>query len=200
MVPEWEETFGRIRVSLASSGRAERGSWPSQREISYVFDAPRTLAGGQAVVGLYHSDVGRRGTRLAPRSRELRLADLRRVPDLRDRSILAALRGTLYSEDYLFTADGYQRVGLSSTTIFSTYHLDTDLVRLLLPRMCTTGRLYLQTSGMGPFEQTPGAVGRGGAVGVSPGAGADCRLERLRAPGASAPRGGAGSPWPGRSS
>lgn len=46
-------------------------------------------------------------------------------------------------------------MGISSTVIFPTYHLDTDPVRLLLPKMCATGRLYLQTRAGDPFEGAP---------------------------------------------
>jgi len=159
-LPEWALALREIRSGLHSRGSESAGAWPVDRRIFYVLDVPRTVFGDQAVVRLYIQDRNRRGDWEHRRSMDVALKDLRAVPERRDRGILAVLRGTSYGQDYNQSIYSYQRTGLPSGTLFSTYRLGTDLARLLLPRMCATGRFYLDTGTGNPFEGPPLSLDR----------------------------------------
>jgi superfamily II DNA or RNA helicase len=153
--PEWDTLLREIRGGLRHHERSATRPWPAHRQVFYVFDAPRTLFGGQAVLHLHYQDKDKKD-RPRPRfSRDVPLRDLRAVPSAADRAILSVLRSTTYSEDYTQDVRGYHWVGSSSALLLSTYRLDTDLVAMLLPRMCATGRLYLDTGKGDPFETPP---------------------------------------------
>ena len=140
-LPEWKSSLEQIREYRTAETRSDRESWPPQRQILYLFDIPRTLSGGRATVHLYFRDKDGR-TRPLPGS-GVRLEDLWQIPASEDREILGVLRGGSYRnvyDDY-----GYRLLGQEIQLLCPTYLLDVDLVRLLLPKMAQSGRLFLKT-------------------------------------------------------
>jgi superfamily II DNA or RNA helicase len=142
-LPEWKLGLERIRDYRAAETRSGRKPWPANREILYVFDIPRTLSGGRATVHLHYRDGSGEPK---PLSRSgLRLEDLWQISDSGDREILGVLRGGFYQNVYDEEALGYRLHGREIQLLCPTYLLDVDLVRLLLPKMAETGRLFLKT-------------------------------------------------------
>jgi len=144
-LPEWKSGLERIREYRAAETRSGRKPWPPDREILYLFDIPRTLSGGRATVHLYYRDAS---AEARPLSRSgFRLEDLWQIPDSGDREILGVLRGGSYQNVYDQEAYGYRLLGQEIQLLCPTYLLDVDLVRLLLPKMAKSGRLFLKTHG-----------------------------------------------------
>jgi len=142
-LPEWKLGLERIREYGAAETRSARKPWPPDREILYLFDIPRTLSGGRATVHLHYRD---KGAEVKPLSGSgFRLEDLWQIPDSGDREILGVLRGGSYQNVYDEEAFGYRLIGQEIQLLCPTYLLDVDLVRLLLPKMAKTGRLFLKT-------------------------------------------------------
>jgi superfamily II DNA or RNA helicase len=141
-VPRWRLGLNRIREHREAQSGYRRESWPKDREIFYLFDIPRTLSGDRAMVHLHWRD-SRAEARAIPRS-GVRLEDLWQLPDPRDREILGVLRGGSYQNVYDWDAFGYRLLGQENQLLCPTYLLDVDLVRLLLPKMAATGRLFLK--------------------------------------------------------
>ena len=154
-IPAWARTLHDLQECLDRPTPRRAEAWPPDRQVFYVLDVPRTAFGGQAVVQLYFRDRDKMGNRGRRQSREVALEDLRSVPNRRDRGILAVLRGTGYGQEYTESVRSYLRVGLAHGMLFSSYRLNTDLARLLLPRMCATGRLYLRIGAEDPFSRLP---------------------------------------------
>jgi superfamily II DNA or RNA helicase len=142
-VPEWRLGLERIRKYGAAEKRSGRKPWPPDREILYVFDIPRTLSGGRATVHLHYRDRGGEARPLSGSG--LRLEDLWQIPDPGDREILGVLRGGSYQNVYDEEAFGYRLMGQEIQLLCPTYLLDVDLVRLLLPKMAKSGRLFVKT-------------------------------------------------------
>jgi superfamily II DNA or RNA helicase len=143
--PEWKLGLERIREYRAPETRSGRKPWPADREILYVFDVPRTLSGGRAMVHLHYRDKGAEARPLSGSG--FRLEDLWQIPDPGDREILGVLRGGSYQNVYDEEAFGYRLLGQEIQLLCPSYLLDVDLVRLLLPKMAKTGRLFLKTHG-----------------------------------------------------
>jgi len=142
-LPEWKLGLQRIREHGAAETRSGGKPWPPDREILYVFDIPRTLSGGRATVHLHYRDGGGEARPLSGSG--LRLEDLWQIPDPGDREILGVLRGGSYQNLYDEDAFGYRLMGQEIQLLCPTYLLDVDLVRLLLPKMAKSGRLFLET-------------------------------------------------------
>jgi hypothetical protein len=142
-VPEWKLGLERIREHQKTELRYDRKPWPPDREILYLFDIPRTLAGGRAMVHLYYRDKGKEEKSLSGSG--VRMSDLWQLTDPTDREILGVLRGGSYQNVYDEQAFAYRLLGQELQLICPSYLLDVDLVRLLLPKMAKTGRLFLKT-------------------------------------------------------
>jgi len=142
-LPEWKLGLQRIQEYRAAERRSGRKPWPAERQILYLFDIPRTLSGGRATVHLHYRD---KGGQIRPLSGSgYRLEDLWQIPDSDDREILGVLRGGSYQNVYDGQAYGYRLLGQEIQLLCPTYLLDVDLVRLLLPKMAKTGRLFCKT-------------------------------------------------------
>ncbi len=152
-VPEWMLGLNRIREYWKAELRSHRKSWPPDREILYVFDIPRTLSGSQAIVHLQYRD--KKGEAKSIPGSGVRMADLWQLPDPRDREILGVLRGGSYQNVYEEDAFGYRLLGQETQLLCPSYLLDVDLVRLLLPKMAETGRLFLKTRPRSDFDPLP---------------------------------------------
>jgi superfamily II DNA or RNA helicase len=142
-LPEWKSSLEQIREYRAAETRSDRNSWPPERQILYLFDIPRTLSSGRATVHLHYRDKDG-GTRPLSGS-GVRLEDLWQIPASQDREILGVLRGGSYQNVYDQQAYGYRLLGQEIQLLCPTYLLDVDLVRLLLPKMAESGRLFLKT-------------------------------------------------------
>jgi hypothetical protein len=140
-LPEWKSGLEQIREYRSAEDQSGRESWPPQRQVLYVFDIPRTLSGGRATVHLYFRDEEGK-TRPLPGS-GIRLEDLWQIPAPEDREILGVLRGGSFRNVY--DPRGYHLLGQEIQLLCPTYLLDVDLVRLLLPKMAQSGRLFLKT-------------------------------------------------------
>ncbi len=154
-VAEWEKGLREIKAGLTPEGSHRGELWPAGREVFYVFDAPRTLSRGQAIIHLFYRDTDKPGRESRHRARELPLTDVTEVQDRHDREILAVLRGTVYTEDFDRSSYRYYRLGVPGRVLCRSYGLEMDLVKLLLPRMCETGRLYLKSRDEDPFSSPP---------------------------------------------
>ena len=142
-LPEWKLDLQRIREHRDAEGRSAGKPWPADRQLLYLFDIPRTLSGGRATVHLHYRD---RGGQIRPISGSgYRLEDLWQIPVSNDREILGVLRGGSYQNVYDERAYGYRLLGQEIQLLCPTYLLDVDLVRLLLPKMAKTGRLFCRT-------------------------------------------------------
>jgi superfamily II DNA or RNA helicase len=140
--PGWQSSLKRIREYESVQQRSQAGSWPAEREILYLFDIPQTLSGGRATVHLFYRDPGGDARPLSGGG--VRIEDLWEIPDSRDREILGILRGGTYQNVYDEEALGYRLLGQEIQLLCPSYLLDVDLVRLLLPRMAETGRLFVK--------------------------------------------------------
>ncbi|MBN2551769.1 MAG: DEAD/DEAH box helicase [Spirochaetales bacterium] len=141
-IPDWKLGLDRIRRQQVSAARSGRSSWPPDRQILYIFDIPQTLSGGRAMVQLYFRN---RGEAVKPVSGGgFRLEDLWQLPDPLDREILGVLRVGAYQNAYDEETYSYRLLGREIQLLCPGYLLDVDLVRLLLPKMAGTGRLFLK--------------------------------------------------------
>jgi superfamily II DNA or RNA helicase len=141
--PEWKQNLDRIREQRNTEYRYNRKPWPTEREILYVFDIPGTLSSGRATVHLYYRDPQKPAKPLSGSG--ARLDDLWQLAEPIDREILAVLRGGSHQNVYDEETFGYRLYGQEALLLCPSYLLDVDLVRLLLPRMAESGRLYLKT-------------------------------------------------------
>ncbi|UCG00113.1 MAG: DEAD/DEAH box helicase [Spirochaetaceae bacterium] len=146
--PGWRKDLDRIREQRKAESRSGAKPWPPGREILYLFDVPRTLSGGRAVVHLHYRD--RTGEGKPVSGSGVRMEDLWELPDAADREILGVLRGGSYQNVYDEEAFGYRLLGQEIRLLCPSYLLDVDLVRLLLPKMAQTGRLFLKIRSPSP--------------------------------------------------
>ena len=154
-IPEWKLGLHRIREYRKAESPSRRESWPPDREILYIFDVPRTLSGGRAIVHLQFRIKGKSGEVKPFSGSGVRLDDLWQLPDPRDREILGVLRGGSYQNVYDEDSFRYRLLGQETQLLCPSYLLDVDLVRLLLPKMSETGRLFIKTRPRAGFDPSP---------------------------------------------
>lgn len=154
-VPEWLLELNRIRKNRETESRSRRASWPADRDILYVFDIPRTLSGGRAIVHLQFRLKGEPGEAHPFPDTGIRLDDLWQLPDPQDREILGVLRGGSYQDVFDQESFRYRLFGQETQLLCPSYLLDVDLVRLLLPKMAATGRLFIKTRPRAGLDPSP---------------------------------------------
>jgi len=154
-LPEWKIGLDRIRERRQAESRSRRESWPPGREILYIFDVQRTLSGGRAFVHLRFRLKGKLEEAKPFPGGAVRLDDLWQLPDTRDREILGMLRGGSFQNVFDEESFRYHLVGQETQLLCPGYLLEVDLVRLLLPRMAVTGRLFLKSRAGERFAPSP---------------------------------------------
>jgi len=154
-IPEWEARLREIRERERVESDSSRGTWPAGREILYIFDIPQTFSLGTAIVHLVYRDESKPDVSRQLRSEGTRLPDLWKIPDPRDREILAVLRGVSYKNHFDDDSYRYFLLGQSTQLLCPSYSLDADLLRFLLPKMCETERLFLKTRRGKGYQTSP---------------------------------------------
>lgn len=154
-VPEWRLELKNVRDYQQAGIESRREPWPSGRKILYIFDIPRTLSGGRAIVHLQYRDEDKSDQPRAFAGSGARMPDLWRLADPQDREILGVLRGVSYQNEYDEDSFSYRLLGQDAQLLCPSYRLDVDLVRLLLPKMAESGRLFLKSRPGEGFDPLP---------------------------------------------
>ncbi len=134
--PRWKEQVMRLAQAHQDWAHVS-ADWPTGREISYVLNAKRSEGKRDFFVELMIREQMKRGGLGKPRPLQISRAAAARLTRTEDRELLSLMAGSpgVYSTDY------DDRHGHISDVV----RLSGPRAELLLPKLCATGRLYLQT-------------------------------------------------------
>lgn len=134
--PRWKEQVQRLGQAHEEWAATAR-TWPSDRQLSYVLNAKRSEGKRDFFIELMVRDTMKRGGLGKPRPLQISRLAASRLPNAEDRELLTLLTGSLgiYATEY------DERHG----NIADVVRLSGPRAELLLPRLCATGRFYLQT-------------------------------------------------------
>ena len=136
---KWQTALSTLRTPPPSYVRTPE--WKRDREIYYVISGPRASLDGSLQLDIVSRDRLKNGSWGKPKSQGIERAVIPLIADPRDREILLMLKGA---------PDTYYYSGGLAT---SQYSLPPLLIRLLLPKLCETGRCLLRTQTNSPLEQ-----------------------------------------------
>lgn len=135
--PIWKAQLARLANSVRASLGEERDSWPLGREHFYLIDAAESESRGQLVL-----DVAFRERTIKGEWGKIKTQNIssRQIPTIKsdvDREILTMLAGGRGSY-----VSGYYNPYISDS--ISRCHLSPELLQLVLPLICATGRCLLR--------------------------------------------------------
>jgi superfamily II DNA or RNA helicase len=131
----------RPRIAGILATRDEPGAWPAGREVLYLIDVEKTLEGRGLAVGLLHRRRRKDGTwsRMQPLRIVRRTVD--ELPDVADREVLSLLLGARQGDLYSYSYDPAEAGGITG------FRLPLSMDLLVVPRLCGTGRAFVQRAG-----------------------------------------------------
>jgi SNF2-related domain/Helicase conserved C-terminal domain/SWIM zinc finger len=133
--PGWKIQMGRV-MSVAASYRKDAAPWPSQKEIFYLLDIPKSQVARGLVLTIATGERKKEGGwKSIPRPFSIHRDRMGGLPLLEDRELLSMLLG---GEQY--SAYGYLESYDRGPTTFS---LSSVTAQTLLPRVLRTGRCML---------------------------------------------------------
>ena len=134
---DWELRLNELRQSLKEDGTAVAAA-TQDRQIFYQIDIPASEEAGQLVIQTSHRQRRSNGDWGKLKPLKIRPGKLEEIEDDEDRRILAYLNGG--TPDRSATA----AIGESISAV-SRYRIPPDLCELLLPAICATGRMRLDS-------------------------------------------------------
>jgi superfamily II DNA or RNA helicase len=135
--PAWQVRLAAVAsIGSMAPGPGRDTRWPEGREVVYEIDVPATLEGRGLVVGLFRRDRRRDGSRSRPKALKASRRLIDGLPEASDREALSILLGAHHADAYLY--DPYEAAGPAR------FRLDEAAQRVLVPRLCATGRCVLR--------------------------------------------------------
>jgi hypothetical protein len=136
--PDWRAALALLKSR--PQARKTQEVWREDREIYYVIDAPRVLESGDLALEVVWREKRKGGAWGKLKNTRIARAFVPQIPDERDREILLTLGGVPEAYSY------------SGESIPCSYHVRRSLSRLLLPKLCASGRCCLRSEPAGSLE------------------------------------------------
>ncbi|MFN0168907.1 MAG: DEAD/DEAH box helicase [Bryobacteraceae bacterium] len=133
----WRQLLDSLPASVnVASKDAE---WRAGREIYYVVDVAETLSNQALSISVEVRDLKQDGERGKLKSERIPRQALASIPDERDRKFLVALAGATSNAGYAWQAVEF---------FPGKYHLRNSVWKILVPKLCATGRCLVRHQGV----------------------------------------------------
>jgi superfamily II DNA or RNA helicase len=130
----WQTLLMYVMPQPSDAGPASRRM---KGEIIYVFDIARASSAGAFVVELMTRERKKSGEWAKPKPLSMMRGDIAKLPDEDDRGLLESLAGAASHGNYYYDHSAY-------TPMSPTFRLTPALQRVLVPRLCATGRFVMR--------------------------------------------------------